>query len=161
MHPANRIFLGVVSATLLGSIALYEGDKKTAYKDVTGTWTACMGVTEDIVPNKIYTQEECDRMNRDQIVKHGKDALGCIKVPISRQEYEAYTSFTYNVGATSFCSSTALGELNRGNHRLACERLATNSIGKPAWSYSKGIYFQGLQNRRQKERRTCLGGVND
>ncbi len=161
MHPLNKVFLGVVSATLLSSVMLYEGDKKPAYKDVTGTWTACAGVTEDITPHKLYTQAECDKMNQEQIAKHGKDALGCINVPISREEYEAYTSFTYNVGATNFCSSTPLRELNKGHHRLACERLATNSLGKPAWSYSKGQYFQGLQNRRQKERKTCLGGVND
>lgn len=161
MNPANKIFVGLVTVSLLGAIGLYEGDRKKPYKDVTGTWTVCQGITENVVPEKIYTQSECDKLNKEQIAKHGKDSLACINVPISLREYEAYTSFTYNVGATNFCSSTSLKELNKGNHRLACERLATNSLGKPAWSYSKGQYFQGLQNRRQAERKTCLGGVND
>lgn len=159
MNPTNKIFIGVVSASLIASVSMWEGTKYVPYRDVTGTWTVCQGITENIIPDKTYTEKECGTLLSTQLAKHGKDALNCINVPISRLEYEAYTSFTYNVGGYNFCSSGALKELNKGNHELACKRLATAPDGKPAWSFSKGKYFQGLQNRRQDESKTCLKGV--
>lgn len=156
MNPANRWLIGMVGAGLIASVSLWEGTKYVPYKDVTGTWTVCEGITEDVVPSKTYTPTECRVLLEKELAEHGKEALACIKVPISQNEYEAYTMFTYNVGAKNFCSSTALKELNKGNHKLACERLATNDKGEPAWSYSKGKYFKGLQNRRKYESALCL-----
>lgn len=158
MHPSNKVFLGVVGTALVAALTLWEGNKQP-YRDVTGTWTVCQGITENVIPDKYYTPKECDQLLLKHAAKHGKDALSCINVPISRHEYEAYTMFTYNVGAYTFCNSGVLKELNKGNHKVACERLATHPNGKPAWSYSKGKYFQGLQNRRQFERDMCLRGV--
>lgn len=157
MNQANKWLVGLVGAGLVASTTLWEGTEYKPYKDVTGTWTACQGITENVKPDKIYTKQECDVLLSNNLAKHGKDALGCINVPISRNEYDAYTMFTYNVGATNFCSSLALKELNKGNHELACKRLATSPNGSPAWSYSKGIFFQGLQNRRKYESNLCLG----
>lgn len=160
MNQANKWLVGVVGATLIASTSLWEGTRYVPYKDVTGTPTVCQGITENIVPDKIYTQAECNSMLEKQLAKHGKDALGCINVPISKNEYEAYTMFTYNVGAANFCSSGALKELNKGNHVEACKRLYRQPDGSPAWSYSKGKYFQGLQNRRKYESNLCLGIPN-
>lgn len=159
MNQANKWLVGMVGAVLIASTTLWEGNKLTPYKDVTGTWTACQGVTENINPNKIYTQPECDALLSKHLAEHGKDALSCINVPISKNEYDAYTMFTYNVGATNFCSSGALKELNKGNHEEACKRLYRAPDGSPAWSYSKGKFFQGLQNRRKYESNLCLGTI--
>lgn len=156
MNPANRIYLGVVGASLLASISLWEGTKYVPYRDVNNVLTVCEGITGGIQENKTYTRAECDALVSKAAAFHGKGIVECINVPISKNEYEAYTLFAYNVGVANACSSAAITELNKGNHALACKRLATNSKGEPAWSYSGGKYYQGLQNRRQYESNLCL-----
>lgn len=159
MNPANRIYIGLVGASLLASISLWEGTEYKPYRDVTGTYTVCSGITENVDQYKTYTKAECAVMDSKAIAYHGKGVIQCINVPISKNEYEAYTMFAYNVGVYNACSSTAIKELNKGNHELACKRIATNDKGLPAWSSSKGKYFQGLQNRRQYESKLCLTPV--
>lgn len=145
----------MVGASLLASISLWEGEKTIPYLDVTGTPTVCSGITENVDMKKVYTKQECDKLNSEAIASHGKGVLECINVPISKNEYEAYTMFAYNVGVANACSSSAIKELNKNNHVTACQRLYVNDKGQAAWSYSHGKYFQGLQNRRQYESKLC------
>lgn len=159
MNPKNKVFIGMVGASLLASISLWEGTKYEPYKDVTGTYTVCSGITEDVDVYKTYTKAECAALDAKAIAHHGKGVLQCINVPINKNEYEAYTMFAYNVGVYNACSSAAIRELNKGDHTLACIRLYKNERGLPAWSSSKGKYFQGLQNRRQYESKLCLTPV--
>lgn len=165
MHARNRIFLAFVPLTLLTSIGLYEsgGTKpvEKPYKDIVGVLTVCHGYTgKDIIPNKIYTEKECNELTIKDIDKHGRGVLQCINVQISPKEYEAYTSFAYNVGINAFCTSNIVKTLNRGQHELACKGIYQHPNGKPAWSNAGGKYVQGLQNRRYKEYQTCMQGVS-
>lgn len=73
----------------------------------------------------------------------------CVKVPLSQNEYDAWVSFTYNIGAPSFCKSTAVRLLNEGKYGEACDQMLR-------WVYVKGNKVQGLVNRRQKEHKQCL-----
>lgn len=159
MNPKNKVFIGMVGASLLASISLWEGEKTIPYLDVTGTPTVCSGITENVDMKKVYTKAECDKLNSEAIAEHGKGILKCINVPINYNEYKAYTMFGYNVGVANACSSAAIKALNKGDHTLACIRLYKNELGQPAWSYSNGKYFQGLQNRRQYESKLCLTPV--
>lgn len=148
--------MGVVGASLLASLSLWEGTRYVPYRDVNNVVTVCEGVTGGIQENKTYTRKECDELVTKAAAFHGKGILDCINVPISKNEYEAYTLFAYNVGVANACSSAAIKELNKNNHQLACKRLYVNYKGEPAWSYSGGKYYQGLQNRRQYESKLCL-----
>lgn len=164
MQKRNMWLLGLlVPASLFGSIAMYESSGKHVgkpYKDVGGVWTVCDGYTgKDIQPNKWYTPEECKVITAKAIAEHGKGVLACVKVPISQKEYEAYTSFAYNVGTSAFCSSNILRTLNSGNRSMACQGLYVHPNGKPAWSHAGGKFYQGLQNRRLAEYKTCMQGV--
>ena len=47
----------------------------------------------------------------------------CVKVPLSQNEYDAWVSFTYNIGAPSFCKSTAVRLLNEGKYGEACDQM--------------------------------------
>lgn len=166
---ANRknkwMLFALVPVTLLTGITQFESSGKTKlkpYKDIVGITTVCDGYTgKDIVVGKLYTQKECNALTIKDISEHGRGVLECINVQISHKEYEAYTSFAYNVGVGSFCSSNILKTLNRGEHALACKGLYQHPNGKPAWSNAGGKYVQGLQNRRYKEYQTCMIGVNE
>lgn len=164
MLKANRwILAALVPVTLASGIALHESSGKHVgkpYKDVGGVWTVCDGYTgKDIVPTKTYSVAECKAITEKAIAEHGKGVLACVKVPISQKEYEAYTSFAYNVGVAAFCKSSILRTLNAGNRSMACQGLYIHPNGKPAWSHAGGKYYQGLQNRRLAEYKTCMQGV--
>lgn len=73
----------------------------------------------------------------------------CVKVPLSQNEYDAWISFTYNIGVSAFCKSTAVRLLNESKYREACDQI-------PRWVYVKGNKVQGLVNRRQKEHAQCI-----
>lgn len=76
----------------------------------------------------------------------------CVKVPLSQNEYDAWVNFTYNIGATAFCKSTAVRLLNSGQYRQACDQMLR-------WVYVNGNKVQGLVNRRQKEHAQCISDL--
>ena len=76
----------------------------------------------------------------------------CVKVPLSQNEYDAWVNFTYNIGASAFCKSTAVQLLNAGQYRQACDQMLR-------WVYVKGNKVQGLVNRRKKEHAQCISDL--
>lgn len=74
----------------------------------------------------------------------------CVHVPLYQHEYDAWVSFVYNVGAGAFCRSTAAKLLNQGRYAEACDQMRR-------WVFVNGQRVQGLVNRRERERRACLG----
>ena len=164
MNKSNKwIAATLVPLSLLVSIKQFESSGKEhpiPYKDVAGVLTVCDGHTgSDIIQGKVYTPEECKNLLEKDIAKHGKGVLNCVEVPITLKEYEAYTSFAFNIGVGNFCASNVLRTLNAGNRELACKGIYQHPNGKPAWSYSGGKYVQGLQNRRIEEYKICMEGV--
>jgi lysozyme len=161
MNLRNKVFIGVVSAALISSATFLEGNKPIPYEDIVGVLTVCRGYTgKDIIRNKVYTPQECDKFTATELNKHGQEMLQCVDVPLSQNEYNAYTLFAYNVGAPNFCSSQARKELNKGNHELACNRLSVGPNGEKVWSFAGGKYVEGLHKRRQYETKMCLGELN-
>jgi len=160
MNQANKWLIGTVTAALVTGITVFEGTRYVPYKDIGGIPTVCQGHTgKDIDMDKVYTKEECRSILVKDIQKHGGGILECIKAPITQEEYDAYTMFSFNVGVSAFCSSRANRLLSAGNHRGACNALANGPDGKPAWSFVNGKYVPGLQRRRQYEKDLCLKGA--
>jgi len=79
-----------------------------------------------------------------------KGMVACIHVPIAQHEFDAYLSFTYNVGAGAFCRSTLAKKLNEGKYEEACTELKK-------WVYAGGKTLPGLVNRREQEYKKCMG----
>ncbi|HEU0145213.1 MAG TPA: lysozyme [Nitrososphaera sp.] len=151
MHPANKVLLGVLSAGVIGGAALWEGDKRDPYEDIVGVLTVCYGYTgKDIVRNKTYTKAECDSLLKKELIVSQTAVIRCTHVPLSQNQFDAFTLFTYNVGTTAYCNSSLVKKLNKGDYYGACD-------GLKAWSYAGGKYVRGLNNRRLYERQMCLG----
>lgn len=151
MNQANKWLLGsLAGASLVASVAVWEGTEYKPYYDVVGVLTVCNGYTgADIVPGKTYGKQECDSLLKKEITEHGMGVLKCTKVPLNQNQYDAYTSFTYNVGVGAYCKSTLLKKLNSGDYTGACNELSR-------WNKAGGKAYKGLTRRREAERNLCL-----
>lgn len=138
------------SATLVGTVAMWEGTEYVPYRDIVGVLTVCQGYTgPGIVPGKVYSKAECDQLLVQELSHHGQGVLKCTKVPLNQNQYDALVSFTYNVGVGAYCGSTLVRKLNQGDYTGACNELRR-------WVYAGGKRVQGLANRREAERSLCL-----
>jgi len=145
----------LIAALFIGGKDGVEGRAYEPYKDVAGVWTVCDGHTgNDIIRNKRYTDQECDRLLiRDlKPVKKAVDEM--VKVPLNDYQQAAIYSFTYNVGISAFSKSTLLKKMNSGDQAGACEELRR-------WVYAGGMKWRGLMNRRDMERSMCLADGPD
>ena len=70
-----------------------------------------------------------------------------VHVPLSQCQYDALTSFVYNVG---HIGPTMLAKLNAGDFRGAAD-------GFPRWNKDDGRVVDGLTRRRAAERALFLG----
>ena len=140
----------VVSAAALVGIALNEGYVGTAYKDVVGIPTIGFGETKGVVIGQTTTPTRALVQLDKSIDAHARGMASCIKVPLSQNEYDAYVSFTYNVGVGAFCSSGLAKKLNAGDYEGACKELLK-------WDKAGGKVYPGLTRRRQEEYKKCIG----
>jgi len=76
----------------------------------------------------------------------------CVRVPLYQHEYDSLVQFAYNIGPDALCKSTLMRKLNAGDYEGACNEMTK-------WVYAGGRKVQGLVNRREAERKLCLGGT--
>ena len=146
----NAAIMSISTLTLIG-IASHEGFREKAYRDVTGVPTVGYGETKGVTMDSTTTRLEALMRLEVSAGEHAKEMVKCIKVPISQGEYNAYVSFTYNVGAGAFCRSTLVKKLNNLDYDGACRELLK-------WTQAGGKVYPGLVKRRQDEYQTCIGG---
>ena len=140
----------VASVIAIGSIALHEGYREKAYRDPVGIPTIGYGETKGVKMGDVTNPKKALEQLKVSIDEHGKGMASCIKVPIAQNEYDAYISFTYNVGVGAFCRSTLVKKLNAEDYEGACAELLK-------WNKAGGKVLPGLVKRRQEEYKQCLG----
>lgn len=138
-----------IASVMLGNADGLEGRRYYPYQDVVGVWTVCDGHTgNDIRRGHRYTDRECDALLQSDLRKVASAIDPLIKVSIPEPTRAALYSFTYNVGAGAFASSTLLKKLNSGDVPGACKELQR-------WTYAGGKQWKGLINRRDVEYEVC------
>lgn len=135
----------VVSAAALSAIQLHEGVVQTAYLDPVGIPTICAGHTEGVFLGQQRTLKECEAMLKEDVSYAGKAIARCTKVDLTQEQYDALTSFVFNVGGSAYCTSTLVRKLNAGD----CFGSASQF---DRWVYAKGRKLPGLIKRRAAER---------
>lgn len=152
MSPLVRLAVGGLSisgAALIG-LAVSEGYRPTTYDDGVGVNTIGFGTTSGVKPgDRTDPVRALIRLGQD-VSSMEKALAKCITVPLYQREWDAYVSWTYNVGVGAACSSTLLRKLNAGDYAGACKELSR-------WTYAGGRQLAGLVKRRDAERRQCLG----
>lgn len=157
MTAKARLAAAVLGASLVsaGGYALvqhHEGLRYVAYPDP-GTggepWTICYGHTKGVRPGMTATQEQCDAWLLEDLQDAERHVQRLVRVTLNQNEYDAYTSFVFNVGPSKFASSTMLRKLNSGDRRGACNEFSR-------WVYANKKVLNGLKKRRSDERLLCL-----
>lgn len=156
MTPKQRAgSLALAGASLLAFVGLWEGDEKVAYADklAYGVPTVCNGHTgPDVRVGDVWSKERCDAILVKNIEKHGQGLLACTAVALNQNQYDALSSWAFNVGTGAACGSTLVKLLNKGQYTAACDQLLR-------WDRAGGRVVRGLANRRQAERALCLKPV--
>lgn len=151
-HPLVISGVAVAAVSLLTFVAGWEGDERTAYADklAYGLPTVCNGHTgPDVRVGDVWTKAQCDSVLVRNLEKHGSGLLKCVTVPLNQNQFDALSSWTFNVGVGAACGSTLVKLLNQGQYVLACEQL-------PKWNRAGGKEVRGLSNRRTAEKALCL-----
>ena len=142
------------------SLERLEGNIHRVYADhlAGGLPTFCAGRTDPnaVVGTKL-TSEQCQAINKITLLEYGYAVLGCVNWDhLTPPRLVGLTMFAINVGKEGACGSRAVRLINSGELAAGCDAIARGPDGRPAWSYAEGKFVQGLQNRRQAERKLCL-----
>jgi GH24 family phage-related lysozyme (muramidase) len=142
----------MVNQRTIELIKEFEGCELTAYQDIVGIWTIGYGTTaaaglgiEPRAGMKI-TQAQAEELLERAVDDFGAQVAKLITVPVTKNEFGALVSLSYNIGVGAFSKSTVLRELNSGNKAAAGSALHM-------WNKAGGNVVNGLVRRRELEHR--------
>lgn len=164
----NKGLLGVVggiligiSATLLTFTVGHEGVRYRAYPDTGGVATICYGHTKGVRLGMVATKEQCERLLIEDLQIAQAAARKHIKVPMDRNQIDAYTDFVFNVGEGAFANSTMLKKANAGDRSGSCKEFYRwVYVGKRDCRLSSSN-CSGIPKRRDAEAALCLRPNNE
>ena len=127
-----------------------EGLELKAYKDVIGIWTIGIGSTryEDGTPVKkgdVITRDRALLLFKNTISIYENAVNKLVTSSINQNQYNALTSFCYNLGVSAFKGSTLLKKVNLNPN----DPNITLQLKK--WINAGGRPVKGLIIRRDKE----------
>ena len=130
-------------------VAKWEGFREKAYLCPAAVWTIGYGTTRwpdgrKVKDGETVTRKVAETLLRDQLKDFAKEVDRLVSVPLTANERGALVSFTYNVGASAFGSSTLLKLLNSGDRAGAAEQFRR-------WNVAAGVVMTGLVARRKEE----------
>lgn len=138
-----------ISQKGLNLIKRYEGCVLHPYLDQGGTPTIGWGMT--YYPNTgkkvsmndaTLTQEQADTYFLEMVQPYCNAVLEVVTVPLTQNQLDALTDFSYNLGNEAFRQSTLLQHIN--NHAVVEEDFTI-------YSHANGKVLVGLLNRRKAE----------
>lgn len=124
----------------------FEGFSAVAYQDGNDIWTIGFGHTGGVHPHDTCTLLQAQQwLDADLLV--ADDAIArLVAVPITQNQWDALTSFVYNIGQGNFSHSTAHTRINQGDLTGACEAIGM-------WNKVAHEVSAGLNRRRQAEQK--------
>ena len=125
-------------------IKAFEGLRLSAYQDSGGVWTIGYGHTGGVQPGERITQGQAEELLRKD-TGWAQDAVRQqVHVPLTQRQFDALTSFTFNLGAGALQGSTLLSKLNAGDYAGAQAEFGR-------FVHAGGRVLQGLVRRRAAE----------
>lgn len=124
MHPDTVSQTGIdLVKKFEGLHKLGEDGKVHAYRCPAGKWTVGYGATKGVRSGTVWSVEESERRLLDDLNDHAKAITRHVNVPLSQLQFDALTSWIYNLGEANFKSSTLLKKLNRGLYEEVPEQM--------------------------------------
>jgi lysozyme len=130
----------------------FEGRHLKAYQDPVGIWTIGFGHTGRVKPGQVITPAEAEALLVLDLAHADACVNSNVSVAIAQAQFDALTSFVYNLGCGAFRRSTLLRLINAGEMQAAADQF-------PRWNKAGGNVLRGLTRRREAERRLFLEGV--
>lgn len=135
----------VVGAAGYSLIQEHEGLRTKTYLDPVGIPTVCYGHTGRFArTGASYTPDECEAILKEDIAVHRRGLEKCVTYDLNQNQWDAVTSFAFNVGVGRACKSTLVRKINAGDLDGAAAEF-------PKWKYAGGRVFKGLVRRRADE----------
>lgn len=141
----------------------FESLELSAYPDpATGgdPWTIGYGHTSRAGPPKVFrglrfTKTEADHVLRQDLAKYEAAIEKLVKVPLTQNQFDALSSFTFNCGPDALAKSTLLKRVNE-------KRFDAVPAEFMKWTKAAGKEMKGLVRRRRAEAALWRGiGEND
>lgn len=124
-----------------------EGDVR-AYRCPAGKWTIGYGHTKGVRSGMRISKADAEQFLLEDLEAHGEAVNRLVKVDLTQAQFDALTSFVFNLGEPQFKSSTLLKKLNAGDYDgAAAEFLKWNK----AREKGELKVFPGLTRRRTAE----------
>ncbi len=136
-------------------IAKFEGFRSEPYLcpagiPTIGYGTTHYGATPVRLGDKPITEKEAMHiMKQDIDSMYGAFVNRYVNADLTQNQYNALTSFVYNVGGGNFLKSTLLKKLNSGDHKGAADEFLK-------WDHAGHKKLAGLTKRRRAERELFL-----
>ena len=122
----------------------FEGFEDTAYLCPANVWTIGYGRTKNVKEGDRITEPQAERDLEEELQEFGAQVLGVVDVSLLQNEFDALTSWTYNLGVGNLSSSTLLKKLNAGDKDSVPSEMLR-------WNKAAGKVLAGLTARRQAE----------
>lgn len=141
--PREKATARTVSQAAIDLIKHFEGLKLAAYRDTGGVPTIGVGHTRGVKMGDVITEAQADAFLREDL----EEAMADVRrlFPETTQgQFDALTSFTFNLGAEQVGGSTL-----RRKHNAGDWLGAKAEFGR--WVYDDGVKLNGLIRRRAAE----------
>lgn len=142
-----------ISKRGISFIKRWEECRLAAYRDGGGVWTIGYGHTGHVLAGLVINHQQAEDLLRSDIQVAERGIRQAVEVPLSQNEYDALTSFVFNIGETQFFGSTLRARLNNCDYQAAADQF-------PRWCYDNGKMVKGLLNRRRDERLLFSGAYS-
>lgn len=129
-----------------------EGIRLKAYLDGNGIPTIGFGSTGNVKMGDVITAEQADARLAADLHQAEWAVNTFVKIPLNQNQFDALSSFVYNIGSGNFSKSTMLKLLNDGKYEDAAKQFFV-------WVKVNGKFSQGLMNRRVKEEALFMEAV--
>lgn len=140
-HGGNKMHISQEGIDL---VKKFEGCKLEAYQCAAGVWTIGYGSTHGVQKGDTWSQEKAEMMLIDELEEYGKYVEELVTLPLNQCQFDALTSWTFNLGPSNLQSSTMLQVLNQGDYEGVPYQIKR-------WNKVNGQVNDGLIRRREAE----------
>lgn len=125
-------------------IRQFEGCRLQAYLCPAGVPTIGIGHTRGVKLGDRCSQQQADLWLTQDLEDAAATVATLVRVPLTQGQFDALTSFVFNLGARHLAESTLLILLNKGNYKAAADQFSR-------WVRADDKIQPGLVKRRAAE----------
>ena len=133
-----------VSQECIDLVKFFEGFESKAYLCPANVWTIGYGRTRNVKEGDVVNEKQAERDLLEELEEFGYQVLNTVKVSLEQSQFDALTSWTYNLGVGNLQSSTLLKKLNSGDKNSVPSEMLR-------WNKAAGKVLAGLTRRREAE----------